>query len=278
MLPRSANGDTGVPPGLQGTIAVVVPTYNTGKVIPAVLHALVHDTQNVVGSIVVIDNASTDGTPEIVERVMADDPVIGAKVRLLRNPRNLGYGGSIKRGFAELTGSSELVAVMHSDQQCDSAATVLEMARALALDPHPDVVLASRFMQGAETGEYSLARRLGNVFFNTLTRVVSGLRMSDAGTGIMVARSRTLAAMPYDRLTSGLQFHPQLNLLIYSDPELVVAEVPLSWRDADVGVAFSLTTYAMTLTRMLLVFGWNRRIRRRPLAASVVAATPPEDV
>jgi hypothetical protein len=80
--------------------------------------------------------------------------------------------------------------------------------------------------------------------------------------------------MPFDRLTSGYQFHPQLNLLIYSDPRLLIAEVPLAWRDAKVGVKFNLMGYATTLTRMLLTFAWHRRIRRRPIADSVVAAAP----
>ena len=121
---------------------------------------------------------------------------------------------------------------------------------------------------------YSVARRLANKFFNQFTRALSGLRMSDAGTGIMLIRAEALRRMPFDRLTSGLQFHPQLNLIIYSDPRHVVAEVPLSWRDAEVGVKFSLMGYAMTLTKMLLTFAWHRRIRRRSTVDAVVASAP----
>ena len=77
-----------------------------------------------------------------------------------------------------------------------------------------------------------MPRRVANHFFNAFTRVLSGLRMSDAGTGIMLARAGALDRMPFNQLTSGYQFHPQLNLMIYGDPELVVAEVPLCWRDA----------------------------------------------
>jgi dolichol-phosphate mannosyltransferase len=274
LAPRDGRFRRDLPPELVGAVSIVVPTYNTGLAIPGVLRALVSETGEGVGEILVIDNASTDGTPDIVRRLIADDPLIAARVRLLENPINLGYGGSIKRGFGELLHTNDYIAVMHSDAQCDSGATIMDLVGAAAADVEPDVVLASRFLPGAMTRDYSLARRLANEFFNVFTRVVSGLPMSDAGTGIMLVRSRALATMPFDRLTSGYQFHPQLNLLIYSDPRLLIAEVPLAWRDAEVGVKFNLVGYAMTLTRMLLTFAWHRRIRRRPIADSVVAAAP----
>ncbi|HWI73252.1 MAG TPA: glycosyltransferase family 2 protein [Baekduia sp.] len=263
-----------VPDALLGAVSIVVPTYNTGAVIPAVLRALLTETGGVVAEILVIDNASTDDTADVVRAFIAREPGAAGRVRLLENPTNLGYGGSIKRGFADLVAGSEYVAVMHSDAQCDSGSTIRDMVAAFALTPQPDVVLASRFLPGAQTRDYNLARRAGNHFFNTFTRVVSGLRMSDAGTGIMLIRSGALSRMPFERMTSGYQFHPQLNLVIYSDPRLVIAEVPLAWRDAEVGVKFSLAGYAVTLTKMLLAFAWHRRVRRRPAADAVVAAAP----
>ena len=147
------------------------------------------------------------------------------------------------------------------------------MALALALDPALDVVLASRFLYGAATEDYNVARHIANRFFNGFTRALSGLRMSDAGTGAMLARAGALDRMPFTQLPSGYQFHPQLNLMIYGDPELVVAEVPVRWRNATVGVRFSLTRYGLVLTRMLLSFAWYRRVRRRCIGDAVVAAS-----
>lgn len=265
--------DTRVPFALHRAVTVIVPAYNTAEALPAVLDALVYHSGGAVAQVIVIDNASTDGTPDVVRSMMAADPIVGATVRLLENPTNLGYGGSIKRGFSELVTTAPFIAVVHSDQQCDAASTMLDMAAAFALTPEPDVVLASRFRDGSVTDDYNLARRLANHFFNAFTRALSGLRMSDAGTGIMLARASALDRMPFTQLTSGYQFHPQLNLMIYGDPELVVAEVPLCWRDATVGVRFSLTGYALTLTRMLLTFAWHRRVRRRRIGDAVVAAS-----
>jgi dolichol-phosphate mannosyltransferase len=258
---------------LQHAVSVIVPTCNTAKALPAVLDALVHHTGGAVAEVVVIDDASTDGTPDKVRALKAADSVMDAAVRLLENPTHRGYGASVKRGFTELVTTAPFIAVVHSGQQCEVGSTLLDMASAFARDPAPDVVLASRFLDGAITDNYNVPSRVANHVFNTVTRALSGLRMSDAGTGIMLARAGALDRMPFTQLTSGYQFHPQLNLMIYGDPELVVAEVPLCWRDATVGVRFSLTGYALVLTRMLLTFAWHRRVRHRRIGDAVVAAS-----
>ncbi len=258
---------------VQHAVSVIVPTSNTARALPAVLDALVHHTGGAVAEVVVVDNASTDGTPDKVRALKAADPVMDATVRLLENPTGLGYGAGIKRGFIELVTTAPFIAVVHSGQQCDVSRTLLDMAAAFAVDSAPDVVLASRFLDGAITDDYNVPSRVANRFFNGLTRVLSGLPMSDAGTGIMLARAGAVDRMPFTQLTSGYQFHPQLNLMIYGDPELVVAEVPVCWRDATVGVRFSLTRYALVLTRMLLTFAWHRRVRRRRIGDAVVAAS-----
>ncbi len=258
---------------LQHAVSVILPTHNTAKALPAVLDGLVHHTGGAVAEVIVIDDASTDGTPDKVRALKAADPVMDVSVRLLENPASLGYGASVKRGLTELVTTASLIAVVPSDQQCEAATTLLDMTSAFALDPTPDVVLASRFLDGAVTDDYNVARRVANRFFNAFTRVLSGLRMSDAGTGAILARAGALDRMPFTQLPSGHQFHPQLNIMIYGDAELVVAEVPVRWRDATVGVRFSLTRYALVLTRMLLTVAWYRRVRRRRIGDAVVAAS-----
>ena len=266
----------GRPAGL-GSLAVIIPTYNTGATVPSVLASLIASAGDLISEILVIDNASTDGTAQTVARIVAEDPAMSGKVVVTSNPRNLGYGGSIKRGLAETTGRFDLVAVLHSDDQCDAGATLLTLLSGMAEDPATDVVLASRFTRGADLERYSALRRAGNGFFNTLTRLVSGYPMSDAGTAIMVARTSVLAGLPTESLTNGYRFHPQLNLLLYGDGRLTIREVPLEWHDASLGNRFSLTVYGLRLLKMLTVFGWRRRVRRWSLADAVIAAEPPPD-
>jgi dolichol-phosphate mannosyltransferase len=269
---RRASHPSAAPPPrrrMHGQISVIVPCFNTVTTIGPVLRALLAETDGVVAEVLVIDNASTDGTPDLVKQLVEEAARGGHRVTLLENPENLGYGGSIKRGFASLTASAPFVAIMHSDDQCDAAQTLLDLADAYEQDPEPDIVLTSRFVRGAQLADYSLVRRVANRFFNVFTHMVCGLRMSDAGAAIMVARSSAIAELPYERLTSGYQFHPQLNLVLYSEPDLRITEVPMEWRDAETQVKFNLMAYGMTLAGILLRFGWRHRVLRRPAIEAV---------
>jgi dolichol-phosphate mannosyltransferase len=254
---------------LKGLVSVVVPCFNTVTTIEPVLRALLEETDGVVAEVLVIDNASTDGTPDLIRELVAVHTANGHRVTLLENPENLGYGGSIKRGFASLTTTAPFLAIMHSDEQCDAAQTLLDMADAFEQDPEPDVVLTSRFVRGAQLTDYSLIRRVANRFFNVFTHLVCGLRMSDAGAAMMIARSEVIAALPYERFTSGFQFNPQLNLVLYSEPHLRITEVPMEWRDAENQVKFNLVAYGLTLSGILVRFGWRRRVLRRPAIEAV---------
>ena len=91
-------------------LSVVVPAYNEAAGIATTLHSL-HATIDGLGlerEILVVDNASTDGTADAVDAL--GDPT----VRLLRNPENLGKGASLRRGMLEAEG----VLRLHCDADC----------------------------------------------------------------------------------------------------------------------------------------------------------------
>lgn len=268
---RRGRAEVAPPPKrrMDDAVSVVVPCFNTVNSIETVLEDLLEKTDGVVREVLVIDNASTDGTPDLVRELIARHTANGHSVRLLENPENIGYGGSIKRGFTTLTPTAPYVAIMHSDEQCDASQTLLDMADAFEQDPMPDVVMTSRFMRGAQLEGYSFVRTVANRFFNIFTYAVCGLQMSDAGAAMMIARSEVVAQVPYDRFTNGFQFNPQLNLVLYSEPDLRITEVPMEWRDAEHQVKFNLVAYGLTLTKMLLRFAWHRRVLRRPSIEAV---------
>jgi N-acetylglucosaminyl-diphospho-decaprenol L-rhamnosyltransferase len=117
--------------------SVVVPTYNGVTRISRLLDSL--RLQTLPHDIVVVDNASTDGTRELLER---DYP----EVNVIALDRNLGFGGAVNRGVVH-TSSSTLV-LLNNDVVCESEflARICE-----ALDPVDGVVMAAGvLLQGAE--------------------------------------------------------------------------------------------------------------------------------
>jgi len=96
---------------LPETCSVVIPSWNGAALLPACLDSLLAQSQPL-SEIVVADGASSDGTPELVERDYR-------AVRLLRLGANRGYAGAANAGISNTTGS--LVAVVNQDVVVDPA-------------------------------------------------------------------------------------------------------------------------------------------------------------
>lgn len=90
-------------------VSVVVVNYNGAAAIERCLRALLEEASEVETEILVVDNASTDGSDAIVERLAADHD----SLRLLRSDTNRGYAGAVNLALPEARG--EYVAVLNMD-------------------------------------------------------------------------------------------------------------------------------------------------------------------
>ncbi|MEN9823575.1 MAG: hypothetical protein RLZ04_2001 [Actinomycetota bacterium] len=128
--------------------------------------------------IIVVDDASTDRTPQIADEMAASDP----HLRVVHHPVNRKLGGSMKTGFASATG--DLVLYSDADLPFDMA----ELHRAVRLMRYyeADIVSAYRFDR---TGEGSL-RAVYTFFYNLLIRRLFGVRMRDINFAFKLCRGR----------------------------------------------------------------------------------------
>lgn len=85
------------------TVSVVMPAFNEAAHIGLCLERVLRQSR--VTEVIVIDDGSTDGTPAIVEALMAGDP----RLRLERRARNTGKGAALRNGFACATGDILIV-------------------------------------------------------------------------------------------------------------------------------------------------------------------------
>jgi glycosyltransferase involved in cell wall biosynthesis len=130
--------------------------------------------------VLIIDDASTDGTGDIVDGIALADP----RVRVVHHETNRKLGGSLKTGFREARG--EIVLYTDADLPFDMA----ELGKAVRLLRiyGADIVSAFRFDR---TGEG--ARRLVYSYvYNHLVRVVFGLRVRDMNFAFKLVRRRVL--------------------------------------------------------------------------------------
>ncbi len=128
--------------------------------------------------LIVVDDASTDRTPEIADRLAADDE----RIRVVHHRVNRKLGGAMKTGFAEATG--DLVLYTDADLPFDMA----ELHRAVRLlrEYEVDIISAYRFDR---TGEGSL-RTIYTWVYNGLIKALFGVRIRDINFAFKLCRRR----------------------------------------------------------------------------------------
>jgi len=201
-------------------LSVIVPTYNEadqiGDTIRAVRAALDADGRE--WELLVVDNASTDGTPERLAALEADP-----RVRALRNDANRGKGHSVRRGMLVARGGLRL----HCDADC--AASFASLPRMLELVRDADVVVGSRLAAGAQLGRRQpLRRRIVGRTFVGLCRRVLGEPTRDLFCGFKLWRAEAVEAA-YART--------QLDDWVF-DAEVLAMARALGFRLVETGIAW----------------------------------------
>ncbi|MGD2048862.1 MAG: glycosyltransferase family 2 protein [Chloroflexota bacterium] len=167
-------------------LSVIICCYNER----ATVHEVIEKTKNVaLGSgwereIIVVDNASTDGTREILQQI--DNP----EINIFYHERNLGKGASIRTGIANMTGDYMII------QDADSEYEPAEHARFCRfVDEHePAAVFGSRILGGQVKYEYAHAY-LGVRFLTAMTNFLFGGHLTDVATATKMVRGDLVKAL-----------------------------------------------------------------------------------
>lgn len=115
-------------------VSIVMPAYNMERYIGAAIHSVQQQTYSN-WELLVIDDASTDSTCDIVERLSEED----SRIRLIRNEKNIGVAKTRNRGFALASG--QYVALMDSDDLWREAKLTRQVK--LAEETGADVIYCS---------------------------------------------------------------------------------------------------------------------------------------
>jgi len=149
------------------SLDIVVPVLNEEASIDEFIARV--DRLGYAGSLIFVDNASSDATVERIQR--------HPRCRLIRHTRNEGYGASVQHGIA--AGDAEQVIIIDADLEYPPESIPLVLA---ALEVHP-VVYCSRFL-GSHPPEMPAFRRLGNRLMSGLYNALYGQRVTDLYTGM----------------------------------------------------------------------------------------------
>ncbi|WUI00739.1 glycosyltransferase [Spirillospora sp. NBC_00431] len=254
-------------PGGPAALEIVVPAYNEAGRLPAGLGLLCDKLAAFPArsDVIVVDNASTDGTDGIV-RSWDGGPV---PVRLVRCERR-GKGAAVRAGL--LATRAPYVGFMDADMATDLAA--LDEAIVLLREGRP-VVVGSRRHGRSVVENYSVpVRRLGAVMFNLIVRDLAG-GVADTQCGFKFFDGPLARAAASDLRTAGFSFDVEL-LAHCVRRGATVADIPVVWCDRP-GSTFSVRRHSLQclldLARIYLRF--RLRAKRAPAAPAVSAPAAP---
>jgi dolichyl-phosphate beta-glucosyltransferase len=226
-------------------LSVVVPAYNEAAGIGVTLEALRAELERhgLRHEILVVDNASSDGTAAAAE---------AAGARVLRNPVNLGKGGSMRRGMLEATAALRL----HCDADCGPSLPAL--GRLLERIEHADVVVGSRLADGAAVGRRQpVRRRIAGRMFVGLCRLALAEPTRDLFCGFKLWRAEAAVAAFAESRLDGWVFDAE-TLALARAMGFRIAEVGIPWEDR-AGSRLSMPRVIVPVTRDLLAA--RRRVR-----------------
>ena len=206
---------------------LVLPTYdeaeNLESLVVAVRPALPPGSR-----ILVVDDASPDGTGEIAERLAA----ASADVEVLHRKAKLGIGPAYVAGFERaLDGGARLVAQMDADFSHDPA----DLPRLLAASETADLVIGSRYVEGGSVADWGPLRRTISRGGSAYARGVLGVEVRDLTGGFKVIKREVLEAIDLGSISSrGYAFQVEVTYRAIQAGFHVV-EVPITFRDRRVG-------------------------------------------
>jgi dolichol-phosphate mannosyltransferase len=206
---------------------VCLPTYNERENLEPMVRALA-DVLGPDDAVLVIDDASPDGTGGLADRLAAEAPF----VRVLHRPEKQGLGPAYLDGFRHaLAAGAELILEMDCDFSHDPA----DVPRLVAAAEDADLVLGSRYAPGGGVRNWGVLRRAISRWGSLYAQLVLGLGVRDLTGGFKCYRRRVLERIDLDAVGSrGYAFQIETTYRAIR-AGFRVQEVPITFVDREVG-------------------------------------------
>lgn len=205
-------------------LSIVIPCYNEKdtlrEILTRVRAASIAPVEE--REIIVVDDASTDGTAELLRGELA-----GMADRVLFHDGNRGKGAALRTGFAQATG--DFVIVQDADLEYDPKEYVLLLKP--MVDGLADVVIGSRFMGGGPHRVVYFWHMVGNRMLTLLSNMFTNINLTDMESCFKLFRREVLKRIQVEEDRFGVE------------PELTAKVARLRVPVYEVGISYYGRTY-----------------------------------
>jgi len=208
-------------------VLVVLPTYNESQNVEKVVDGVRYFGHDVL----IVDDASPDGTGEVADRIAAKDP----GVRVLHRPRKLGLGSAYEDAFRlGLAEGSSLFVEMDADGShlARDLESIVDAARGCG-----GMAIGSRYIRGGQIVGWPPHRWLLSWAANFYCRTLLGLKTRDCTSGYRCYTKELLLQIKLDEvLSQGYSFQIEM---VHRTKRLgyPIVEVPIRFEDRVAGAS-----------------------------------------
>jgi Glycosyltransferases involved in cell wall biogenesis len=179
-------------------IMVVLPAYNAGRTLERTVADI---PPGIVDDLLLVDDASSDDTVEVAERLGIPRVV---------HPTNRGYGANQKTCYTHaLSRGADIIVMLHPDYQY-SPKLIGAMAWLAAFDEY-DVILGSRILgRGAREGGMPRYKYFFNRVLTAVQNLLLGIKLSEYHTGYRTFTRKVLQTLPLLECSDDFVFDNQM--------------------------------------------------------------------
>ena len=241
-----------------GKLFVCIMAYNEEKNIGRVLADV--SASGLADEIIVVDDASTDGTAAVV----ASHP----RVKYARNETNRGIGGTEKRLYDEFLKHSDadddVMVIMHGDGQM--RVEELGLFKKAFETTDASVVLGSRLLGRSnffDAGRRPLWKILGDIAACTCLNIAFAMRLHSYGSAFRGWKRSAVAVLKYNEGSNKVVFGIEI-IAMAKLQNLKMREIPIQTVWSDLAFNSNIAKYAIDVFGCMLRYGpkiWKAKLR-----------------
>jgi dolichol-phosphate mannosyltransferase len=225
---------------------VLMPTFNESKSITETVQAL--RSQNLNVDLLIIDDASPDGTGEIADALAKANE----STFVMHRKQKAGLGAAYVAGFGwALERGYELIVEMDAD----GSHRAEDLSKIISAAADAELVLGSRWVSGGSVVGWPMHRQLISRIGNLYARIMLRTMISDMTSGFRAYRASLLQSLELSKVSArGYAFQVEMALIAVRKKSRVV-EVPITFVERAHG--YSKMTTAIVLEALWLVTKWG---------------------